>query len=112
MLNSCHQSTKASSTSPVFTAINNLGTTAGTTVIASNATRHGLIVHNPGTADVYIYQTGMATTPNITTLGGTLLIFPGGTETFPSPQFPNVNCGLSAFVSTGSSQPFTVIEFR
>jgi len=96
-------------TSPKFTAVT-LSTTASV-AIASSTTRHGLLMHNPGTANVYIYQTGMASAPTTSVLAGSIVIYPGGTFTLPSAQFPNINSGFSAFSGTGSSQPFTVVEW-
>ena len=103
--------------SPASYAINNLGTTAAT-VIAPNADRYGLMFHNPGTANVYVYPTTVYSYPAMTTtapttaiVGGSLLIYPGGTLSFPSTIFANVNCGWSAFSGTGSNQALTVVEF-
>src|SRR5215467_9257034 len=54
------------STSPVSTGINTLGTT-GTAVIASNAFRHGLIICNPATTNVFVYvfPSNMTTAPTL-----------------------------------------------
>lgn len=96
--------------SPQATPVNNLGTTA-TSIIGSSTTRHGLIFHNPGTANVYVFPSLTSTSPSSTTLGGSLLIAAGSSVVFPSAQFPNINCGWSAFATTGSNQPFTILEF-
>ena len=101
----------SAATSPRALAINNLGTSAGTVIVAASTTRHGIVFHNPGTSAIYIYPTAIQTTPTATALGGTLLIAAGSTMSFPSAQYPNSNCGWSAFATTGSSQSFTVIEF-
>jgi len=95
--------------SPKFTAVT-ISTTA-VAVIASSTLRHGLLMHNPGTANYYVYQTGMSSAPTTAALGGSIVIYPGGTLAFPSAMFPNINAGFSAFSGTGSSQPFTVVEF-
>jgi len=98
-------------TSPKFTAVT-LGTAAISVVISTSSVRHGIILHNPGgTATCYVFQTGMATSPTTTTLGGSLAIAPGSTVMLPSAQFPNFNAGLSGFAGTGTGQPFTVIEW-
>ena len=97
-------------TSPKFTGVT-LSTTASV-VIAASTTRHGILLHNVGnTANVYVYQTGMTTAPTTAALAGSILIFPGDTLSLPSTIFPNINAGFSAFTNTGSSQPFTVVEF-
>lgn len=98
-------------TSPTFTGVT-LGTAAAAVVVAASTTRHGLLLHNVGnTANVYIYQTGMTTVPTTSALAGSIVIFPGDTLAMPSPIFPNVNAGFSGFTNTGSSQPFTIVEF-
>ena len=104
-------STPAATTtaSPKFTAIS-LSTTASV-LIATSVLRHGLVMHNPGTATCYVYQTGMASPPTTAVLGGSIVIYPGGTLSFPSSEFPNINSGFSAFSGTGSNQSFTVIEW-
>lgn len=100
------------STSPVSYPYNNIGTASATTVIVANATRYGLLFHNPGaTASIYVYPSAMTSVPSTTSLGGTFIIFPGGTLSFPSTQFANANGAWSAFSGTGSNQPFTVVEF-
>lgn len=96
--------------SPVSTPINNLGVSA-TTVLAASADRHGLIFHNPGTANVYVYPSLASTAPTTSAVGGAFLIFPGGTLQFPPNAYPNVNCAWKAFSGTGSNQALTVVEF-
>lgn len=103
--------------SPITYAINNLGTSAITTVLGSSTVRHGLIFHNPGTANIYIFPTNVftialaSTTPTTALLGGTLLIAGGSTLSLPSTIFPNVNTGWRAFSGTGSGQSLTIVEF-
>lgn len=100
------------STSPVSYPYNNIGTASATTVIGVNASRYGLLFHNPGaTASIYIYPSAMTSVPSTTALGGTFVIYPGETLPFPSTQYANANCAWSAFAGTGSNQPFTVVEF-
>jgi hypothetical protein len=99
------------STSPVATGVNNLGTT-GTTVVAKNALRHGILFSNPSTTVVvYIYPTAIATAPTLSAPGGALPIASGSTVPFPCAQFPNVNAGFSAFASAGTTSPLTIWEF-
>lgn len=95
--------------SPKFTAVNL--STAASVIVAASTIRHGIVLHNPGTTTCYVYQTGMASPPTTSVLAGALLIAAGSSVVWPSPQFTNINAGFSAFSSTGSSQPFTVIEF-
>lgn len=98
-------------TSPRFTGVT-LGTAAVATVVAASTTRHGLLLHNVGnTSNVYIYQAGMTTPPTTTALAGAIIIYPGGTLSMPSVTFPNCNAGFIGFTNTGSSQPFTIVEF-
>jgi hypothetical protein len=100
------------STSPVSYPFNNIGTSTATAVISANANRYGLIFHNPGaTASIYVYPSAMTVAPTTSTLGGTFVIYPGSTLSFPSPLFANANGAWSAFSGTGSNQPFTVVEF-
>ena len=94
--------------SPKFTAVT-LGT-ATVTVISTSVIRHGLLMHNPGTSNCYVYQTGMASAPNTTVLAGAIVIYPGGTLTLPSASFPNINAGFSGYALL-NSQPFTVVEW-
>lgn len=96
-------------TSPKFTAVT-LSTTASV-AISTSVIRHGLVMHNPGTANVYVYATAIASTPTTSNLAGTIVIYPGGTLSFPASEMTNVNAGFSAFTNTGSSQPFSVVEF-
>jgi hypothetical protein len=96
------------STSPV-----SFGTTVGTTisqVIGTSTIRHGIIFHNPGTIDLYVFPS-LNTAVATNSIGGSILIFPGGTWELPSAMYPNVNCAWSAFATTGSTNPFTVVEF-
>lgn len=98
-------------TSPKFTGVT-LGTAAAAVVIAASTSRHGILFHNVGnTSNVYLYQTGMTTVPTTTAVAGSIIIYPGGTLSLPSTVFPNINAGFSAFTNTGSSQPFTCVEF-
>lgn len=96
-------------TSPRFTAVQL--STAAAVVIATSALRHGILFHNPGTATLYIYQTGMTSAPTTAVLAGSVVIYPGGTFTLPSPYFTNINAGFSGFSGTGSGQGLTVAEF-
>ena len=100
------------STSPVFVAVNNLGTT-GTTVMPATTGLSGLKIHNPATANVnlYVYSLGLATTPTLAAPGGAFLVFPGATEPFPSIDYANFNVGLGAFVSTGTTGAMTIVQF-
>jgi len=95
--------------SPKFTAV--LLSTTASVVISTSTLRHGIMMHNPGTANVYLYATAIQTSPTTSNLAGSILISPGATLTLPSSGFPNINAGFSAFSGTGSSQAFTVIEF-
>jgi len=98
-------------TSPKFTAVS-LGTASITVLIGTSVIRHGIVFHNPGgTATCYIFQTGMASQPTTSNLAGAIALSPGSTVQWPSAQFPNINAGFSGFAGTGSSQPFTVIEW-
>ncbi len=99
------------STSPVSYPFNNIGTSTATAIIAANANRYGLIFHNPGTANVYVYPSAMTSAPTFASVGGSFIIYPGGTLSFPSPLFANANGAWSAFSGTGSNQAFTVVEF-
>jgi len=95
--------------SPKFTAVT-LSTTQSV-VIATSLVRHGLVMHNPGTANVYVYTTDISASPSTSSLAGTIVIYPGGTLSFPASEMPNINAGFSGFTNTGSSQGFTVVEF-
>ncbi len=97
------------STSPVATGLNSIAT-AASVAIAANTLRHGIMFHNPGTTTIYVYPTAMAVAPTTTVLGGTFVIYPGATLQFSPANFPNVNCGWSAF-GLGASLPLTVCEF-
>lgn len=101
--------TQTTTTSPSATAINNLGTTIAT-VISTSLVRHGLIFHNPGTVNAYVFPS-LATTVTTALVGGSFIIYPGGTLEFPSTVYTNINCAWSAWVATGSSQPLTIVEF-
>jgi hypothetical protein len=100
------------STSPVVTGINTLGTT-GVSVIAANALRHGILFHNPATANIniYVYVTGTNPAPTLASTGGAFIIFPGADRPFPSTVYPNVNAGFSAFAGTGTNNALTIVEF-
>lgn len=99
-----------STSSPMSTPINSLSTTASV-LIASSTTRHGLVFHNPGTISAYVYPTLTSAAPTTSSVGGSFIIYAGGTLAFPSSMFPNVNCGWSGFSASGSSQPLTIVEF-
>ena len=96
--------------SPVSTPINTLNT-VGTSVLGTSSVRQGLIFHNPGTTNIYVYPSLASAAPTTTAAGGSFLIFPGGTLSFSGEEFSNINCGWSAFSGTGSSQALTVVEF-
>lgn len=100
------------SSCPIGSGVNTLGTSAAVVIAAANINRHGILLSNVGlTAVVYVYPTAIATTPTLASTGGALPIAAGSTVYFPSAQFPNFNCGLSAFAGTGTNNPFTVWEF-
>ena len=100
-----------STTSPVTTGINTLGTT-GTSVIGTSATRHGIVFHNPSTTVfAFVYTLPIATTPTIAAPGGAYMIVPGATFPWPSFEYTNTNCGFGAFVSTGTTGPLTITEY-
>jgi hypothetical protein len=100
------------STSPISYPFNNIGTATATAIIAANTNRYGLIFHNPGaTASIYVFPSAMTVAPTTSTLGGSFVIYPGSTLSFPSTVFANANGAWSAFSGTGSNQPFTVVEF-
>ena len=105
------------STSPVSYPFNNIGVAAATTVIVANTSRYGLVFHNPGTANIYVFPNNIAAAPvsaslpTFSSVGGSFLIYPSSTLSFPSPLFANVNGAWSAFSGTGSNQSFTVVEF-
>lgn len=103
--------TATASTSPVSYGFGNLGTSTATTIIVANSNRYGLIFHNPGTANVYVYPSAMTSAPTVAAPGGAFLIYPGSTLSLPSPLFANTNGAWSAFSGTGSDQAFTVVEF-
>lgn len=96
--------------SPRATGTNSLGTTALLLVTAST-TRHGIVFHNPGTASVYVFPTAITTAPTVSAVGGSFLIFPGGSLSFAPTQFPNVNCSWSGFAATGAANALTIVEF-
>ena len=86
--------------------------------MVANVNRHGLIFHNPGTADAYIFPTIVYAFPALTTtaptsavLGGSIKIAAGSSWLLPSSNYANVNCGWSGLSTTGSGQPFTIVEF-
>lgn len=95
--------------SPKFTAVQL--TTTASVIIGTSVLRHGLLLHNPGTAAAYVFQTGLTPAPTTTVLAGSILIAAGSTLSLPANSFPNINAGFSAFSSTGSNQAFTVVEF-
>lgn len=100
------------STSPVSRPFNNLAAATTTAILAVSTSRFGVIFHNPGaTSIIYIYPSAMTGTPGTTALGGTFAIATGAYLRIPSTEFANCNCAWSAFAGTGSSQPFTVVEF-
>lgn len=99
-----------SGTSPQVTGLNSLSTTA-VVAVSPNTTRHGILFHNPGSINTYVYPSNIGTAPSVASPGGSFVIYGGGTLSFPSPLFSNVNCGWSAFVSSGSNQPLTILEF-
>lgn len=98
------------SSSPVFTGVNTLGTTA-TTVVGPSTIRHGIMFHNPGTTTEYFFGSTLGTTPSTAVLGGVITLSAGSTVVFPSVQFQNVNCGFLAFAASGTSNPLTIVEF-
>lgn len=102
--------TSTGAVSPVATGVNTLTTTVSV-VLSSNAIRHSVIFHNPGTINIYLFPSNITTVPTLATVGGSFLMLPASTLSFPTLSFPNVTCGWSAFVSSGSSQPFTIVEF-
>lgn len=100
------------STSPLAYSWNNIGTSSATTILVANTGRHGVLFHNPGaTASIYVYPSNIATAPTVSSVGGSIVIYPGATLSLPSPLFANCNGTWLAFSGTGSSQPLTVVEF-
>jgi hypothetical protein len=97
-------------TSPQFTAVTLSTTTA--VIIGASTSRHGILFHNPATTNALIYQTNMTPAPTSTNFAGAIVILPQATLVFPSSHFPNVNAGFSGYSQTGTSQPFTIVEFH
>ena len=64
---------QTTTSSPAATAINNLATTIAT-VIGTSFVRHGIIFHNPGTNNVYVFPT-LATTVTTSLVGGAFIIY-------------------------------------
>jgi hypothetical protein len=92
------------------TAINNL-TTSPATVIAASSARSNITFHNPGAATAYVApltvgSSGGTLTPSLTALGGCFEVLPGGWVTLAG----TVQQGFQAFVSSGSSQPLTIMD--
>ncbi len=98
-----------STTSPKFTPVTL--STATSVVVAASTTRHGIWFHNPATTNAFIFQTNMTPAPSSTNFAGGIVIYPGATLAMSPAQYPNINAGFSGFSQTGSSQPFTVVEF-
>jgi hypothetical protein len=93
--------------SPKFTGIS--VTTTTSVVVSSNALRHGIVFHNPGVIDVYVYPTAQAIAGS-SVPAGSIRIVATGTFTFPSPQYPNNNIGWSA-ISSATGAAITAVEF-
>jgi hypothetical protein len=91
-----------------FTSVQ-ISTTA-VTAASSSLNRYGILMHNPDTNNAYVYQTGMAAPPSSTNFAGSIVIYAGGTLTFPSANFPPISAGFSVFTSSGTGA-FTVVEF-
>jgi hypothetical protein len=85
-----------------------LYSSGNTAIIAPSSIRYGIMFHNPSSVNCYVFQTGTA----VSSFAGTFAIYPGGTLTFPSANFPPITAGFSGFVTgTSSSVSFTVVEF-
>jgi hypothetical protein len=95
--------------SPKFTAVTL--STATSVLVATSTLRHGIFFHNPATTNAFVFATGMTSPPSSSNFAGGIVIYPGGSLSFPSAMFANSNAGFSGFAQTGASQPFTVIEF-
>jgi hypothetical protein len=100
----------SASSSPNPVGVNSLNTTAAV-VISDSTVRHGIVFHNPGTTDVYVFPTSITTTPTVSAPGGAFLILPAADLAFPSSLYANVNCSWSAFSGTGTAQALTIVEF-
>jgi len=95
------------------TAVNNLNTTPAQ-VIAANQNRVSISFHNPGTNDVFVYQTQTLVSgslvnlvPSLSSLGGCYRIFGnGGGLTLTG----ECQLAFGAFSASGSNQPLTITE--
>jgi hypothetical protein len=93
------------------TPINNLSSAGFVQVIVANSNRNNITFHNPGSATVYVAPTtvgssGGTLNPSISALGGTFEVLPGGWVTLAGV----VQQGFQAMVSSGSSQPLTIMD--
>ena len=99
--------------SPKFTGVNLTNATATVIIAAATSTpmRHGLVLHNPSTTIAYVWPTVTSPVPTTASLAGSMQILAGSSVIWNSPQFPNINVGFSGVSSSGTTQPFTAIEF-
>ncbi len=99
-----------STISPQFTGVN-LNNTTATIILGTSVLRHGMILHNPATTVAYIWPTIVTSSLSSSVLAGALLIAAGSSVMLPSSQFPNNTAGWSGIASSGTAQPFTIIQF-
>jgi hypothetical protein len=91
------------------TGLNSLSTTA-VQAVGANAGRLNLTFHNPGTVTAFVYPNtgagGTPLTPLTSAVGGSFMVVPGGFLTVVDAT----NGAWSAFSSSGSNNPLTVMD--
>lgn len=94
---------------PIGVGVGTLGTT-WQQILPSDPQRRGMVVHNPGTNNLYIAPANLPSQPS--TGAGALLIYPNEeAEIYASNEYENVNAAWMGWVSAGSFQPVSILNF-
>jgi hypothetical protein len=94
-------------------AFNNIST-APQQIIGSNPGRQSIMIHNPGTVDIFIAPASVivngsdsALTPSTAALGGCIRVFANGGTLILTGE---IQKAYQAFAASGTTNPLTVID--
>jgi hypothetical protein len=94
---------------PIGVGVGTLGT-VWVQVLAADAQRRGVIFHNPGANDLFVAPSNLASQP--ANNAGAFRIYSQEEQTFfADDEHVNVNTAWYGWVSTGTNQPVSILDF-
>lgn len=94
---------------PIGSGVATLGTT-WITILAADPNRRGVVFHNPGTHNLFVAPSNLASQP--ATGAGGILIYPGEEfELLAESERQNINTAWMGWVDAGVNQPVSILDF-